>query len=138
VCLDVTNGVLDNDRVGLSRVKEEGSMAIDLFAGIPVKDYAASLAWYERLLGSAPSFFPDDTEAVWELAEHRYLYIDVRPAHAGHAMQTIIVGDFDDRVAQIGARGLEPATRETYEGGVRKWTYLDPDGNEIAFGGVPD
>ena len=112
-------------------------MAIDLFAGIPVKDYAASLTWYEQLLGSAPSFFPDDTEAVWELAEHRYLYIDVRPEHAGHAMQTVMVDDFDDRVAQIAARGLEPATRETYEGGVRKWTYLDPDGNEIAFGSVP-
>jgi hypothetical protein len=27
-------------------------MAVYLFAGIPVSDYAAALAWYERLLGS--------------------------------------------------------------------------------------
>jgi hypothetical protein len=46
-----------------------------LFAGIPVSDYAAALAWYERLLGSPPSFFPHDTEAVWELAEHRSVFI---------------------------------------------------------------
>jgi hypothetical protein len=37
---------------------------LDLFAGIPVADYAAALAWYERLLGFPPSFFPTDTEAV--------------------------------------------------------------------------
>ncbi|MEU5276141.1 VOC family protein [Streptomyces asoensis] len=27
-------------------------MAVDLFAGIPVNDYAAALDWYERLLGA--------------------------------------------------------------------------------------
>ena len=48
-------------------------MALYLFAGIPVNDYAAALAWYQRLLGSPPRFFPSDTEAVWELAEHRSL-----------------------------------------------------------------
>jgi hypothetical protein len=31
-------------------------MTIDLFAGIPVSDDAAAVAWYERLLGAAPSF----------------------------------------------------------------------------------
>jgi catechol 2,3-dioxygenase-like lactoylglutathione lyase family enzyme len=112
-------------------------MEIDLFAGLPVNDYAAALAWYERLLGSPPAFFPTDTEAVWEIAEHRYLYIDQRPEHAGHAMLTIFVDDFDARVAQIAARGLEPAKREVYENGVRKATYCDPDGNEIGFGGAP-
>jgi catechol 2,3-dioxygenase-like lactoylglutathione lyase family enzyme len=112
-------------------------MAMDLFAGIPVRDYAAAVAWYERLLGAAPSFLPNDTEAVWELAEHRYIYIDVRPENAGHAMHTLFVSDFDARVSQIAERGLEPAERETYGNGVRKVTFRDPDGNEIGFGGDP-
>jgi catechol 2,3-dioxygenase-like lactoylglutathione lyase family enzyme len=112
-------------------------MAFDLFAGISVTDYAAALAWYERLLDAPPAFFPNDAEAVWELAEHRYLYIAHRPAHAGHALLTLFVDDFDARVAQIAGRGLEPATREVYDNGVRKWTYRDPDGNEIGFGGAP-
>ena len=112
-------------------------MAVDLYAGIPVKDYAAALTWYERLLGSPPTFFPSDTEAVWEIAEHRSLYIEQRPEHAGHAMLTIIVDDFDAHLAQIADRGLEPTTRETYSNGVRKWIYRDPDANEIGFGGVP-
>src|SRR5215211_7814022 len=112
-------------------------MALDLFAGISVSDLAAALAWYEHLLGAPPAFFPNDVEAVWELAEHRFLYIEPRPQHAGHALQTLFLEDFDDRVAAVTERGLQPALRERYDNGVRKWTYRDPDGNEIGFGGAP-
>ena len=80
-------------------------MGVYLFAGIPVNDYAAALAWYERLLGSPPSSFPHDTEAVWELAEHRSVFIVQQPEHAGHAMHTIIVDDLDTVVAGIAQRG---------------------------------
>lgn len=110
---------------------------LDLFAGIPVADYPAALPWYERLLGSPPAFFPHATEAVWELAEHRYLYIVQEPEHAGHARHTLFVADLDTLVAQIAERGLEPALRETYSNGVRKITYRDLDGNEIGLGGAP-
>lgn len=110
---------------------------LDLFAGIPVADYAVALSWYERLLGSPPTFFPHDTEAVWELAEHRFMYIVQRPEHAGHAMHLSFVDDLDVLVAQIADRGLDPVERETYSNGVRKITYRDPDGNEIGFGGAP-
>ncbi len=112
-------------------------MTVELFAGVPVRDYAAAAAWYERLLGAPPSFLPNDTEAVWEIAEHRYLFIEVRPEHAGHAMHTIFVDDLDARVEAMAGRGIEPAERETYSNGVRKVTYRDPDGNEIGFGGAP-
>jgi hypothetical protein len=40
-------------------------------------------------------------------------------------------------VDAIVARGIEPTTRETYDNGVRKVTFHDPDGNEIGFGGAP-
>ncbi len=82
-------------------------MALDLFAGIPVTDYAAALPWYEKLLGVPPSFVPTDTEAVWELAEHRCVYIVQEPEHAGHTVTTVMVDD------------------------------LDADGNRVAFGDVP-
>ena len=112
-------------------------MAVDLYAGIPVSDYAPALAWYQRLLGSPPTFVASDTEAVWELAEHRSLVIEQLPEHAGHAMHTVFVDDFDALVTQIANRGLEPTKRETYSNGVRKAIYRDPDGNEIGFGGGP-
>jgi hypothetical protein len=112
-------------------------MALDLFAGIPVREYAAAVEWYERLLGSPPSFLPNDVEAVWELAEHRYVYIEQLPEHAGHAQHTVFVDDLDARVAAITERGIEPVNRETYSNGVRKIIYRDPYGNEIGFGGAP-
>lgn len=110
---------------------------LDLFAGIPVADFAAALNWYERLLGSPATFFPHDTEAVWELAEHRYVYIVQQPEHAGHARHTFFVEDLDALVAQIADRELDPIARETYANGVRKITYRDADGNEIGLGGAP-
>jgi hypothetical protein len=111
--------------------------SLDLFAGIPVANYAAALKWYEQLLGSTPTFLPHDTEAVWELAEHRYLYIVQKPGHAGHAMHTLFVDGLDALVAQIADRGLDPEKRESYSNGVRKIMYRDADGNEIGFGGAP-
>lgn len=110
-------------------------MSLALFAGVPVRDFAAALPWYERLLG-APAFFPHDTEAVWELAESRYLFIVAKPEHAGHAIPTIMIDDLDARVAEVAGRGLEPERHEDYGNGARKAIYRDPDGNEIAFGGV--
>ena len=112
------------------------AVAVDLFAGLPVADYEQALTWYERLLGT-PAFHPDDIEAVWELGEHRYLFIELRPEHAGHAMHTLFVDDLDAWVDRIAGRGIEPARRETYSDGVRKVTYRDPDGNEIGLGGGP-
>ena len=111
-------------------------MPLDLFAGVQVSDFAAARSWYERLLGSEPSFSPHATEAVWELAEHRFLYIEELEA-AGGASHTIFVDDLDRIVAEIGSRGLEPAARETYSNGVRKAIYRDADGNEIGYGGPP-
>jgi hypothetical protein len=110
-------------------------MALDLFAGIPVTDYATALPWYERLFGRQPSFLPNDIEAVWELAEDRYVYIVQDPVRAGNALVMSFVDDLDDRVAEIARRGIEPDKREAYEGGVTKVTYRDADGNEISLGG---
>jgi hypothetical protein len=110
---------------------------LGFFAGIPVKDYAAALVWYEKLIGYPPTFFPNDVEAVWELAENRYLYIEHKPERAGHAMVTLFLENFDTLIAQISKRGIEPAKQETYDNGVRKTTYRDADGNEIGFGGAP-
>ena len=112
-------------------------METDLFAGVPVSDLDVASAWYESLLGAPPTFLPNDTEAVWEIGPHQYVYIVFSPEAAGHAIITIIASDFDDRIPDIAERGLAPASEETSENGMRKTTYNDPDGNEIAFGGPP-
>jgi catechol 2,3-dioxygenase-like lactoylglutathione lyase family enzyme len=112
-------------------------MARDLFAGIYVRDFHEAEAWYTRLFGSEPSFHPHDTEAVWELAENRWAYINENAEHAGHSALTMFVDDLDARIAAISGRGIEPADDETYAQGARKVTYRDADGNEIGFGASP-
>ena len=113
------------------------AMGIDLFAGLRVADFAAARAWYERLLGAEPSMLPHETEAVWELGEHRHLYILEDAEDPGGGLITLFVDDLDHRIDAIAARGIQPAERETYSNGVRKITYRDPDGNEIGLGGPP-
>ncbi|MGC4958887.1 VOC family protein [Actinomadura citrea] len=111
-------------------------MSLDLFAGIPVTDYGEALPWYERLFGGKPSFLPNDIEAVWEVAEHRYVYIVQDPERAGNALVLAFVDDLGDRVAGIARRGIAPARREEYGNGVTKVVFRDPGGNEIGFGGA--
>jgi len=110
-------------------------MALDLFVGIHVSDYAAALPWYERFFGTGPTFLPNDVEAVWGVAEHRYIYIVQDSGRAGKALVLSFVDDLDDRVAAIAGRGIAAARRETHDGGVTKVTYQDADGNEISLGG---
>lgn len=112
-------------------------MDIALFAGIAVSDHPRALAWYERLVGRPASFAAHDTESVWELAENRSFYVLLAPERAGHALVMWFVDDLDAFVSGARSRGLEPVSEETYENGVRKTTYRDPDGNEIGIGGAP-
>ena len=112
-------------------------MPDDLFAGLPVSDYERALAWHTRFWGAEPSFLPNDVEAVWQVGPHQFVYVVVRPDHAGHGALTLFLRDLDARVAAISGRGLRPSSEETYENGVTKVTYHDPDGNELGFGGGP-
>nr|WP_246472781.1 VOC family protein [Pelagibacterium limicola] len=108
-----------------------------MYAGIYVRDIEIAKQWYAQLFGSGPSFVASDTEVVWELEEHRSVFIDQNADHAGHSVLTIFVDDFEDWVTRIAQRGVEPTERVTYRNGVRKALYRDPDGNEVGLGGAP-
>jgi len=101
-----------------------------------VRDYQSALPWYRRLLGE-PSMYPHDTEAVWQLADGRFVYVVEHPEGAGNSVALLFVDDLDAEVAAIAGRGLEPDERETLSNGVRKVYYRDADGNEVALGGAP-
>jgi catechol 2,3-dioxygenase-like lactoylglutathione lyase family enzyme len=110
-------------------------VTVVLFAGVYVRDYASSRPWYERLFGREPTFLASETEAVWELGEHRWIYVKQGAEHAGHAEHMIVPEDLDAFVAAASDRGIEPVRHEDYPGGVRKIVFRDPDGNEIGVGG---
>lgn len=108
-------------------------MALDLYAGIPVADFVRARAWYETLFGAPPDV-ADDSEAVWDLAEHRSVFIERAPERAGTARHSIFVDDLDGWVSAAAQRGIVPVEREEYPNGVRKADYRDPEGNQIGFG----
>jgi hypothetical protein len=57
------------------------------------------------IFGADPTFVASETEAVWELAEHRSIVIEQNAEHAGHAVHTIFVDDLDGLVPRIAERG---------------------------------
>ena len=99
---------------------------MDLFAGIPVTDLPRAITWFEQLLGTVESFDPNDVERVWTVIEHGHIYVIVSPDHAGHGLVTLFVEELDDFMA---------VSQETYDNGVRKFVFNDPDGNEVGVGG---
>jgi hypothetical protein len=109
-------------------------MAVGIFAGIPVKDFRIAVEWYKRLLGAEPTFYPNDIEAVWQLAEDRYVYIIQDANRAGGAVSMIWVDDPISEVARIAERGLEPVSVEKHDG-VWKYVFHDANGNETGVGG---
>ena len=91
-------------------------MDIDVFACLPVGDLPRAVTWYDRFLGDVESFEPNDTERVWTLAEHRHVYVELLPEHAGHAKVTLFVSDFDGFLAAVGGPRPHPGRR----GGLRQ------------------
>jgi catechol 2,3-dioxygenase-like lactoylglutathione lyase family enzyme len=114
-----------------------GGRGTEMFAGIPVRDFQASLEWYQRLFGSPPSFFPNDREAVWSIGDRRWVYIITEPERAGGAVLTLMCDGLEALIEDIRGRGIEFGNEELPAENVRKVIYYDPDGNEIGLGRIP-
>ena len=110
-------------------------MAVGIFAGIAIRDIKAALPWYQRLLGGEPTFFPNDVEAVWQLADNCHVYLIQDPERAGGGVNMIWFDDPTTEVARIANDGLEPVDIEKHDP-VWKYVFHDEDGNEIGIGGA--
>ena len=109
-----------------------------VFAGIPVADFRLALDWYQRLLGRAPDRFPTADEAVWQLTGSGLIYVVGDRERAGSALVTLFVDDFDELLAALPGRDIEPGQLDTLAGNVRRTTITDPDGNRISLGALPE
>ena len=123
---------------GLERRYDAGPMDVEVaFTGVAVSDLAAGLDFFERLFGKPPDVLVNDNEVMWRVNEAAWLYAVVDPARAGRALAALSVADLDAALAELAARGLQPSKLEEHEGGARKATFLDPDGNTAALIAVP-
>jgi predicted enzyme related to lactoylglutathione lyase len=107
-----------------------------LFAGVPVVDLERSLEFYERLTGRPPDGRPNESEAVWQLADGGLVYVVRDRARAGRGLVTLIVDDLEAALAELAERGVSVGPVVEIPGGARKATVVDPDGNEIGVGAV--
>ena len=80
---------------------------------------------------------PHDTESVWRLEEHAWVYVVQDAERAGRGLLTVMVDDLDAQLAGLAARGLTTDPVETMGNGVRTAEVRDPDGNLVKFGQVP-
>jgi|GEM_PF-399673 len=108
---------------------------LGLFAGFGVSDIAQALDWYQRFFDAEPSFRPNEREAVWQVNDHGWFYVEQLPRY-GSSLTMLMTETFDTVVAELSGRGFEPARIERYEGGMAKAVFRDDDGNEISYGGV--
>ena len=112
----------------------------EVFAAMTVRDRDSAIGFYERLLGAPPTMLPNDDEAAWQLTGGGWLYVLRDPDRAGRSVVTLLVDDFDDRLASAAAARIELGPVETVAGSVRTTWITDPDGSvpeDRQLGGEP-
>ena len=100
-------------------------MAIkNAFAGLAVRDLAASKQWYESLLG--PGRQPMAEVVEWQLDGGGALQVYAGNERAGQGSCTLIVDDIDEIARELGVEAVRHDQVDTV-------MIKDPDGNSIAF-----
>ncbi|MBA2517788.1 MAG: VOC family protein [Solirubrobacterales bacterium] len=110
-------------------------MSIDhVLAVVPVADFDAAHAWYERLFGRPADNLPMEGQLVeWQVTDSGWVQVTRDADRAGSALLNFAVDDIDQHVAEVLDRGLPAGTIETVNKGVQLSAIRDPDGNTITF-----
>jgi glyoxylase I family protein len=109
-------------------------MSIDhVLAVVPVADFEAAHAWYERLFGRPADNLPMGGLVEWRLTDSGWVQLTRDADRAGSALLNLAVGDLERHVADISGRGLAPGAIETVGKGVQLSGIRDPEGNTITF-----
>jgi hypothetical protein len=73
---------------------------------------------------------------VWQLAERALVYVVSDPERAGSALITLIVDDLDAWASRLTELRIPVGEEERLQGGVRRVSISDHDGNSISLGQV--
>jgi predicted enzyme related to lactoylglutathione lyase len=104
-----------------------------LFAGTPVGDFEAAVAWYTSLFGRAADVPVAEDEVMWQFTDTAFLYLVRDPERAGGSLLTLAVADLDAAVDDAADRGVTGAAVERVGSAGRRAVYTDPDGNRVAL-----
>ena len=104
-------------------------MSIDhVFAVVPVADFEAAHAWYERLFGRPADNLPMEGLLEWRVTDSGWVQVTLDADRAGSALLNFAVDDLDQHVAEVSGRGLAPGAIETVNKGVQLSAIRDPAG----------
>jgi len=105
-----------------------------VLAVVPVADFEAAHAWYERLFGRPADNLPMAGRLVeWRVTENGWVQVTFDADRAGAGLLNFAVDDLDRQITDICGRGLTPGAIETVNKGVQLSAVTDPDGNRITF-----
>jgi catechol 2,3-dioxygenase-like lactoylglutathione lyase family enzyme len=124
---------------------------------IGVRDVPAASTWYQQLLGCVSDMDPShphrreydrilsDGEIVlqfhsWDEEGHDFLPSLAGPDRATHGHGVVLeflVEDYDQAVQRVKALSPELLGEDTYPGGMRAFSFRDPDGYVVVLAGNP-
>lgn len=101
-------------------------------AGIAVRDLAAAIRWYERLLSRPPDQKPMPEVAEWGFARGGWLQVFQDAGRAGKSSVTLSVSDLDAEVERLRTLSI-PVGDVQHSKQVKTAILRDPDGNQLVF-----
>jgi predicted lactoylglutathione lyase len=104
-----------------------------LFAGLPVSDFPAAVAWYSNLFDRKPDVVAHEHEVLWQVAGTSTVYVIKDDERAGKSLIAILVTNLESMVDDLGRRGISMGPIEQQGDAAYKATATDPDGNSISF-----
>ena len=110
-------------------------MSIDhVLAVVPVADFEAAHAWYERFFGRPADNLPMAGRLVeWRVTDSGWVQVTFDAERAGSALLNFAVDDLDQHIAGLSGRGIAQGAVETVNKGVQLSAITDPDGNRITL-----
>ena len=105
-----------------------------LLAVVPVAEFDAAHAWYERLLGRPADNAPMAGLLVeWRVTDNGWLQLTHDETRAGTGLLNFAVDDLPEHLEQLRGRGFEAGEIVQANKGVQLSTIVDPEGNTITF-----
>lgn len=104
-----------------------------VLAVVPVDDFEAAIAWYERFFGRSADARPMADLADWHITVSAWVSVFRDPERRGTTLLNFAVDDLDTHIAELATRGINVGAVTTTTKNARLATVTDPDGNTISL-----
>jgi len=101
-------------------------------AGVAVRELAAAIDWYARLLGRGPDTQPMEGLAEWAFRDGGWMQVFEDQGRAGRSSITLVEDDLAARLADLAGKAIAVTSTSESEN-LRVAIVRDPDGNLVVF-----